>query len=74
MFDELKKILGEPFQITDKNSHRWQIGKYTFAVKPLGNGTFSYNLFNDRGSRGGGWKLTPYRIIDVAKWAIRCDN
>lgn len=72
MFEELKQILGEPFEITTRNSHRWKIKDYTLSITPCTNGRYNYNLLAPRGySSGGGWQLTPDRIIEAARGAIR---
>ena len=72
MFQELKRILGEPFEITNRNIHRWKIGDYTFSVFHWREDRFGYNVLNEKGLFcSGGEGLDHERIIETARWAIR---
>ena len=75
MFQELKRILGEPFEITNRNIHRWKIRDYTFSVFHWRNEKFGYNVLDERGlycSSGEG--LNQDEVIETARWAIRKAN
>ena len=75
MFEELKGILGEPFEVTNR-IHRWKIGDENFSVfdhwRPE---TFGYIVKDDKGlAVSGGEGLDHEGIIETARWAIRRTN
>ena len=71
LFETLNQLIGEPFEITSRNIHRWKIRDgYTFSVFHWREDRFGYTAKNQKGLFcSGGEGLDQERIIEAARWA-----
>lgn len=72
--------LGEPFRVTEYNSHQWKIGRYIFSVTPRDTSKHGrVYLFNTRDEKGkscsgGCWTETTNVIEAVRKLKWRVEK